>query len=287
MKIEFVTSANKLYFDRYGIRLARSAMECLPRNVTLRMYCEASKEGISLDAYKVDTGGGRIEKIDLFAVTSLTDYLNKARPIVEQKMGCTISENPEERRAKNRYHYEWDALTFGKKGFSLGHALRTTKCDYLFWVDADIVFFRRLTERVLTRLFRGRADVVYFGRKSCHSETGFIGFNMTRGACHEFAERYCAQWEELHIFRNSKGWTDCHAFDTVLHEMTTEEKIKTHNLSWTDRGHVMAESPLAMYCDHMKGDRKRNGGSPERIRYGLRRITEPFRFWLWRFGILG
>lgn len=265
----------------------KSVLDFLPPAVKLRFYCEASHEELSLDAYEVQDATNRVEKVDLFSETCLTEYLSYARPLVEAKMGCRVSNHPEERKSELGYRYRWDALTFGKKAFSLAHALRTTQADYLFWVDADIVFFRPVSEQLLIRLFRKGADIVYFGRKNFHSETGFIGFDMNHDACGEFAERYRKQWEEYRIFTNVEGWTDCDAFDSVVAEMSSEGTLKARNLSWTPKGHVMAHSPLAMYFDHLKGERKYDGHSSERVRYGLRRISEPLQFWLWGLGLIG
>lgn len=245
-KIEFVTSASLPYYERYGFRLIGSFRKFAPTDA-LTVYAE----DFLLDSEAVCR---RVRFRGLMEVPGIREFLRRARPKVEEKLGMKVTSDPDERLANPKWDYRWDAVTFGKKAFAIIDALRTTAAEYLFWIDADVVIRKPLPTEVLTGLFKG-ADIVYFGRSKPHSECGFVGWRMS-DRVKIFTDRYAAFYEEDEIFQLT-GWTDCHAFDAALaYARDKAQAITARNLSTKEGGHVIEASPLGAYLDHQKGRRK-------------------------------
>lgn len=254
--VEFVTSVSRAYLERHGLELLNSLVRHGPSDARIRLYCDASGEGCSLDDYALPSAlETRVCRVDLFAVTTVGEYVERNRACVEGRIG-PVAADPDVRRRSPRYNYRWDALTFGRKGFSLAHALLTTRAAYTFWVDSDLVVVKDITAEVLCRLFGRRASIVFFGRKGTHTETGFLGFRSSRECVREFARSYLTMWESGGVFRLSSGWTDCDVFDAVLNKMVADGKLEVRNLSRYPRGHVIATSSLGEFLQHRKGHRK-------------------------------
>lgn len=265
--VEFVTSVSLPYFEKYGRRLVATFLRFAPPTATLRVYCEVST-GVTLESYSLPPDAeGRVVCVDLHAVTPLLAFLERARPRVEAKLGRGVPIDPDERRPENGYDYTWDAVTFGKKGFSLAHALVSASARFVFWIDADVVFLDHVPVSFLVGLFQGRADLVYFGRVDLHSETGFIGFDLHSPRTRQFARAHEEFWHEDAVFTLKDGWTDCHVFDKVLQRATANDGLIARSLSRQDSGHVMATSILSPYLDHLKGARKELGRSPEQVAF--------------------
>ena len=283
--IEFVTSVSKAYFAKYGIELLKSVLRYGPARSGVRIYCDASGEGCSLGEYVLPVGcEGRVRRLDLFSETRISAYLKRARPIVEGRIG-PVSLDPDERRRSPQYDYRWDALTFARKGFSLAHSLLSTRADYTFWVDSDLVLIKDMSSTLLQKLFQGGAMVVFFGRRDAHTETGFVGFRSSMRQIQEFARLYLDYWESGKVFSLSEGWTDCDVFDAVLHPLVMHGKIRAKNLSRFPRGHVIATSTMGAYLHHRKGGRKGMEISPTWER-PLEIWREMFKFSLDGLGIL-
>ena len=260
--IEFVTSVSFPYFTKYGKRTARTFLKFVDPSITLKIYHEASAEEKDLADYRIPDSP-RISTVDLHAETNMMQFLELLEKHAKKRCG-PVSPDPDERfRGGQRYHYQWDAVTFGKKGLSFAHAARTSRAKFVIWVDADIVFRKRMSAATVTSLFSGRVDVIHFGRKTPHSETGFFGVRVSRRS-RAFIEEYASFWEKKKVLAIKEGWTDSHVFDEALRICKKSLGLKTKSLSTVAVGHVIAASPLGAYMDHQKGPRKRLGYSPER-----------------------
>lgn len=260
--MEFVTSGNLAYFKSHGERFVRSFLSYVDPSISLRIYGEASREGVVPEAYlPADLAGPRIRYVDLFTETPLGPFLEAARPYVEKKIG-PVARTAEERLKSKTYNYRFDAMTFCRKVFAFCHAIRSEPSTILIWSDIDIVFYKALGSKFIEALFQER-DLFYFGRTDQHSETGVIGFRTGRKGVQKLALRMEAAMMSL-SFTRLPGWTDCHIFDHHRALLEREKLISSLNLSKGQVGHVIARSCLAPYLDHLKGPRKLSGSSPER-----------------------
>ena len=242
VKVELITSFNSIYYHRYGHRLVETFLEFVDPSVRLVAY---SEEPVSLP------DSPRLESRDLLQ-TSFPAFLEAALPKVETKIGA-VSDDPDERVGHGRYLYEYDAIGFSKKAIAFINGARRSAADFIFWIDADVVFRRPTPLVTFTGLFLS-ADIVYFGREEPHSETGFFGLRKNRASA-TFLERYASYYEgsDPRVF-DLDGWTDSHVFDAAMAEMKkSDPPVIFRNLSTNPTGHVMASSPLAVYLDHQKG----------------------------------
>lgn len=262
--IECVTSTNLSYLTKYGVRLCESFLRYVEPPTTLVVYCDATLENQSLDAYAAvlpPDPDKRISIRDLGALPGVFSYVQDAAMRVAQARGSGYADDPDERLLAKGYRYEWDAVTFGKKGMSLSFALlsRLTSSKpnrrprYIFWLDADGVIIQPMTTEFLVSLL-GDKGIAHFARTDPHTETGFIGFDLSAPGVGEFTREYASYWFDRKVFKLS-GWADTHVFDAALDD-ARPYGLSTRNLSTTPRGHVIAASPLGQYFDHQKGQRK-------------------------------
>lgn len=263
-RIEFVTSADLGYWNKYGRKLATSFLEHVPADILLRLYHEASYEKVALEEYwEADWDAGRVSFADLYLKTPLKKFLKVAEEKVKGRLGIVPARDYEERLKDPLYHYLWDACTYGRKGLALADGLLSagrSGARYVFWIDADVLIRKTLPREVLEELMTG-VDIAYFGRHPQHSETGFIGFDLHSQQTRDFTQRCINMWEQGAVFDLKEGWGDADVFDSVRVSMP---QLKTRNLSTEFSGHVIASSPFGQYIDHMKGPRKEQGFSPER-----------------------
>jgi len=158
-------------------------------------------------------------------------------------------------------NYLYDASKFSCKVFAQLDAFRRYPGKIL-WLDADIVTFSDVPPDLLYRMVKG-THTCFLGRRGGYSECGFIGFDTEHPEFEFFEQRYRDMYEKEQIY-TLKHHTDCHAFDAA-------RKARGRNLTPRGRGieHVFCDSPLAPYCDHLKGNRKQLGFSPEHPRNAL------------------
>lgn len=149
--------------------------------------------------------------------------------------------------------YRFNAYKFCRKVFAQNALFSET--DKLFWIDADCVCLSSITESFLEKLV-DEVALCYMGRPN-YTETGFIGFNTQHLDFKLFRKNYVTQYTEGRIFKQ-KEWHDCIAFDLA------RKDVKGRNITKGSAamGHVILNSPLAPYLDHLKGGRKERGYSP-------------------------
>ncbi len=148
--------------------------------------------------------------------------------------------------------YRFNAYKFSRKVFAQNALFDET--DILFWLDADCICLKTIPETFLEGLVKN-VPLCYMGRSN-YTETGFIGFNTKHPDFSEFRSRYVTQYTEGLIFKQ-REWHDCIAFDVA------RGRIKGNDITkGAAMGHVLLNSFLAEYLDHLKGKRKERGYSP-------------------------
>ena len=131
----------------------------------------------------------------------------------------------------------------------------------MVWLDADVVTFDKPDTEWLERTCT-QYPITCLSRNGWHSETGFIMYNALFPAVKDFFVSFREAYSKKRIY-GLKGWTDCHVFDDL------RKGIECHNLSPWGHGaqHVWPASKLGEWMDHLKGQRKFLGESPERISF--------------------
>lgn len=92
-------------------------------------------------------------------------------------------------------------VTFGKKGFSVIHAMHNIQCNKLIWVDADCIFKKHFDLELLESI--SGPDIVSTHLSVCHlrdsreyhsCETGFFILNKK----HPGFDRFCKTYTEIY-----------------------------------------------------------------------------------------
>lgn len=130
----------------------------------------------------------------------------------------------------------------------------------VFWIDADTVLNNEVPEALLDDVLPDDFVNCYLGRDGWYyTESGFIGFNNDHPLTHKFLSAYKGIVEAGVIF-TQPGWHDCFAFDAARRLMNKPGYFK--NLAeGQPHGtmHPQANSILAKYMYHLKGNRKDTG----------------------------
>ncbi len=180
-----------------------------------------------------------------------------------------------------QYKFEYDAIRFSYKVFACIDAYQKTKPDMLWFLDADIITFEKISMSWLEHIIPDTAFTSYLGRpKKGFSETGYYAFNTAHKYTKEFFERWEQYYAEDLFFNIQKGflnhfpiagYTDSFTFDAVRLEMEQAGKIKNEDLNdgrWSGgrkARHPFINSELGQYMDHMKGyERKAQMSSRKR-----------------------
>lgn len=163
------------------------------------------------------------------------------------------------------YNFRFDAVGFAGQAFAPEAAATTLPDgDVLCWLDADVVTHGQPPAGFIDKLV-GDADGAYLGRGLKHSEIGFWAVRLcdrTRDFLHAFAEIYRSD----RIFELGE-WHSAYVWDETRRELARHGRgLNMKDLTPGGTGHVWHQSPLRLHLDHLKGERKRLGRSPERRR---------------------
>lgn len=165
-------------------------------------------------------------------------------------------------RARWGLGFRWDAVRFSHKSFALLHAAAHTDADVLIWIDADTRFFADVSDADLESFVPADAFVGCLRRKRMWTETGFVAYNLRDPLTARFFEDYRRLYVDDALF-DEREYHDAYLFDRVR-ERIEALGARSHDLALGAGDlarHVLVNSPLARFMDHMKGDRKSAGAS--------------------------
>jgi len=212
-----------------------------------------------------------------------TEYydLCKEQPVLKEFIERNKNNSRLTKWQPQQYKFEYDAIRFSYKVFACIDAYQKTKPDMLWFLDADIITFEKISMSWLEHIIPDTAFTSYLGRpKKGFSETGYYAFNTAHKYTKEFFERWEQYYAEDLFFNIQKGflnhfpiagYTDSFTFDAVRLEMEQAGKIKNEDLNdgrWSGgrkARHPFINSELGQYMDHMKGyERKAQMSSRKR-----------------------
>lgn len=208
----------------------------------------------------------QVESLPLNAVQRRLDFLPKfndfmARYGLDRQLAGRV-EMPCWKQKDRRlgYSYRTDALKFCRKVFAIADAARQQGTGLMAWLDADTVAFKPVPPGWFQSIIE-LGDVTYLGRGRAHSECGFVGFQLPT------AMPLISKWEDFYAQGTVRALPEFH--DSYLFDRAREQTAGFLNAvsiaKPNDVGHVWVRSPLGDFFDHLKGDRKRLGYSPERV----------------------
>jgi hypothetical protein len=255
---EVVTTMTAEGYDRYGRTMIETFDRYWPREVPLAVYAEGFSEGAR---------GERIERRDLIEcapglVAFKQRHANSAlahgrSPWPRPRIVNVHSSGP--RRLKLRLHrrgYKWQAVRFSHKVFAILHAAETSPADVLIWIDADTRFFADVTmDRLESFLPEGR--FVGCLRRHIHTECGFVAYGLRHPGTGALLAEMRRFYTEDRLFEEEE-FHDSYLFDIARARQEAEGHL-SHDIAegvGATAKHVLVNSPLGAFMDHLKGDRK-------------------------------
>jgi hypothetical protein len=257
MKITVCTGWSPAGWLEYGRRFAETFDQYWPSDVELVVYGE--------EPVKLPRGEFR----ELRSIEGCAEFLERHdNPIGRGRAPREdLRARWKPRELAAGYSYRFDAWKFCRQGFIPEAALRELMLaadpQLLLWLDADVYTHRHIPQAFLEELLPEDRELAYLGRGEKHSE---IGFQLYRVDASDRADRVgfmLSAFREIYasdeVF-DLPEWHSAYVFDTAR----KRTGILGHDLTPGGRGHVWHQSPLRMYTDHLKGDRKKAGRSHER-----------------------
>ena len=151
------------------------------------------------------------------------------------------------------YDYNLDVFKFCRKVFAQVNVGLQHK-GLMFWLDADVRLKKSVPEEFLNSLLEN-VYTCYLGRADRHpfyTETGFLGFDTT----HTINQKFMSVYDRIYKSGAGielKGRHDCYVYDIVREQSSAPGR----NLAEGTGGiHVMPQTILAEYMEHLKGARK-------------------------------
>lgn len=255
-----VTTCHAAGYRDYGRTMVESYLAHWPAAVPLLLYHEG---------FEPPVAPGRVVSYDLMASSpELAAFKARhldnprahgtVRPWRRLRLGALSIPLPlRERRAQ----YRWDAVRFAHKSYAIFDAARRTDADLLIWIDADTRFFADVDMAELAALAPPGSAVSCL-RRPQHTESGFVVYNLRHGE----TRRLLQEFEEMYtkdLFLAEREYNDAYLFD-VVRARAEARGAHVHDIAdgagW-QASHVLINSRLGRFMDHMKGNRKAEGKS--------------------------
>ena len=262
--IDLVTTFNENIFNEYSKNLVNSFIEKSDDSLRLNIFYEGDFEEI-----KQKYNHNNKIRFYKFSSNDWNVFYNKFGHLAEAN-GFKLNKNSEKNGFDIDASYKWNAVKFSFKVFSVYLASKLDQISgKIAWIDADTICIQEISKNNIEKFLPKNDELMtYLGRDSFpasypHSETGFIGFNLLHEQFSSFIKTAISFYTTGEIFA-LKRYHDCVVYDTTrtIFEMAGN---KFRNLSgkFTSDDHPFVKCELGNYFDHLKGQRKTLGFSPE------------------------
>ena len=250
MKKIFVTTFNKILFDKFAKNLIKSFIET---NQQLPLYCYVE------DDVKLYPKYNNVFFINLF----------EAQP---ENKNFFI-------RNRNKYanyiqkNYLFDAVRFSYKVFAQSDSRKYG--DHIFFIDADTFFLKQIPDSWFNVCLPNSVFISLYERLGYYTEAGFLAFNndLTDLNGIKLSEHFFKLYTSYYIndlIYALPAFTDCHALDATryrfkfFHKIILEYNSYLENLlgeralydSTKDLDIMKADNFINQYIVHEKGERK-------------------------------
>lgn len=260
-RFALVTTCHAAGYERYGHTMVQSFLKHWPADVPLLLYHEG---------FEPPQAPGRIFARDLEASSpalvafkarqahnprahGLRKPWRRVRVVGSFKLTLPM------RTLKDAYR--WNAVRFAHKSFAVFDAARRTDADVLIWVDADTLFFDDVDHRELELLAPSDSAAACL-RRPHHTEAGFLAYNLRDPETRRLLDEFEAMYTHDLLFKE-REFHDAYLFD-VVRQRAEARGAQIHDIGegigWT-APHVLINSRLGRFMDHLKGGRKGDGGS--------------------------
>ena len=255
-----VTTCHAAGFEEYGRVMVETFVKHWPVEVPLLLYHEG---------FEPPLNPGRIEPHDLIetcpelASFKTRHALNpRARgellPWSRLRLGPFSLPLPVRTR---KGKYRWDAIRFAHKTFAIFDAARRTGADALIWIDADTRFFADVSLDELEALTPAYSAASCL-KRPVFSECGFVVYNLRHPQTRQLLEEFEAMYTGDLLFAE-REYHDSYLFDVVCKRAQARGAYIHDIAEGAGRyaKHVLINSRLGRFMDHMKGNRKADGRS--------------------------
>jgi hypothetical protein len=255
-----VTTCHAAGYESYGRVMVETFLDHWPHDVPLMLYHEG---------FVAPSAPGRIEAHDLNDTSpELVAFkarhrdnpraIGQWRPHRRLRLGPLSVPLPWRVRKAG---YRWDAVRFSHKSYAIFDAARRTDADALIWIDADTRFFADVDVAELAAMMPPDSAVSCLRRPN-HTECGFVVYNLRHPETRRLLDEFEAMYSQDLLFAEYE-YHDSYLFD-VVRERAEARGAHTHDIAegagW-QASHVLINSRLGRFMDHMKGNRKADGKS--------------------------
>jgi hypothetical protein len=159
------------------------------------------------------------------------------------------------------YSWRFDAFKWARQAFIPWFADTILEdADILIWSDADVITHSPVKILELLALLPQNKHFAYLGRGAKHPD---IAFQMYRRG--GYATDFLNAWMDLYASDKVFDLPEWHSAWTWKYILERDGYGDLAvDLTPGGHGHVWHQSPLRVWGDHLKGDRKYAGRSPER-----------------------
>jgi hypothetical protein len=199
---------------------------------------------IKLVCYTHDQQIGKHQCVDLPSTEPAKSFLERHRSNLAVRGKKEVPGWRTQAR-KLGYSIRHDAYVFSRKIFALAHASRHVQ-GKLFWVDADIITFKDVSEAYLDALLPRNASICHLAKKKKMTETSFLGFDLDKPESRQFIDAFEYQYAS-DAFMACKHWDDGSQFDYLLNSLTPAASVIPHTYPSFDSS-VLAEAMI-----HLRG----------------------------------
>lgn len=153
---------NQDYFDTVGQNMIAGFLDYTPDDFELHIYAENITTDITVDY--------RIKYFD-WNKACYNNWLSFSKKTKDTK-----------------------SIKFAKKGFAFLHAMENTTAKYLIWVDADIEFLKKITNKIINKTINNKLigifDHSYLGSTGYSAESGYVILNTSHKYYKDFVNTY-------------------------------------------------------------------------------------------------
>lgn len=247
-----ITSFSRGGLHEYGFHFIESFDKYWPAEVDLILYAEHQM------ARPPSICGRTIAVRRLDELVSFQKFMQRfgSDPLHAGRVPTAVWK---EKDRRDGYSFKNDAIKFCRKVFAVQHAAdQDHQQGVMAWIDADVRHLKRTPRNFIESTLAGNA-IAYLGRDGTYTECGFLAFDLPQAL--PIIRDWATMYALGEVF-SLQEWHDSFVFD---HVRRLHPEIAGTNLTPGGRAHVWCDSPLAPFCDHLKGQRKKLGYSPEHV----------------------
>jgi hypothetical protein len=261
-KFDFVTTFHKEGYDKYGKRMIETFDTCYPKDINLTVYYEGME--------KPEIGSERIiyRNYDEICGEKQKAFEVIAKPHQDRVLGPNGIDPRPERGGKpvtEGSRYLFDATRFAHKYYACADFINKSESQYTVWCDADVVAMKPIPNEWLNTLVAEDKYWTRVGRVGKYPECGFMIWNRNHPQHQAYWNLMEQCYDQGSLFQ-LKEWHDSYVWWAAEGLIEQHTGINTSiDLGQGFSGHAFVHGVLGEYLDHLKGNRKDLGFSPERI----------------------